>query len=297
MPFLTDLDERADVKGSRDPLGIVPLWSKSGREVVGNLTTVSGTVRGFTTLLVGLEFADMLREQYRSDAPASLGTFLRYEQLAAYARFKCHQDKAARGFRRVSRRLNEGRPIRISADPEAQILSNQKTYGLWGLFTVPARSSGVLMKGEPRLTDKARDFVHRHYFPMLGNGRGVKPVLDLLRRDSFNLQPDGRDSELLNALRTAWIRPRRTSIACHCRRAGAGSRATPRANSPASAGASSLQRSRTCDTAHAGIGSAYSVACRSSGRRKVMKKERRVIIAFDSNSSFRGLPPGIECGS
>lgn len=200
MPFLTDLDDRAEVKGSRDPLGLIPVWSKFGREVVGNLTTVTGTVRGFTTLLVGLELADMLREQYRSEAPASLDTFLRFEQLAAYARFKCHQDRAVRGFRRVSRRLNESRRIRISADPEAQILSNQKTYGLWGLFTVPARSSGVLMKGEPRLTEKARDFVHRHYFPMFGNGRGVKPVLDLLRRDSFDLQPNGRDSELLNAI-------------------------------------------------------------------------------------------------
>jgi hypothetical protein len=55
MPFLTDLDERAEVKGSKDPLGLVPIWSKFGREVVGNLTTVTGSVRNFTTLLVATE--------------------------------------------------------------------------------------------------------------------------------------------------------------------------------------------------------------------------------------------------
>jgi hypothetical protein len=50
-PFLTDLDSRAAVKGSRDPLGIQPIWTRLGRHVVGNLTTVSNSVRDFTTLL------------------------------------------------------------------------------------------------------------------------------------------------------------------------------------------------------------------------------------------------------
>ena len=200
MPFFTDLDERAQVKGSRDPLGLVPVWSRFGREVVGNLTTVTGSVRGFTTLLAGLELADMLREQFRNDAPPPIETFLRFEQLAGYARFKCHQDKEVRGYRRVSRRLNEGRRIRISANPEFQILSDQKTYGLWGLFTVPARSSGLLMTGEPRLTPEARRFVQRHYLPVLGNARGVNSLLDLLRRESFELQPNGRDAALLDSI-------------------------------------------------------------------------------------------------
>jgi hypothetical protein len=201
MPFLTDLDERAEVRGSRDPLGLVPIWSKFGREVVGNLTTVTGTVRGFTTLLVGLELA-------RHAPGAILGPKLR----RISTRFSASNSwlhtlgssvtkiRLYGGFVAFSRRMNEGRRIRISADPAAQILSSQKTYGLWGLFTVPARSSGVLMKREPRLTPQARDFVHRQYFPMLENGRGVKSVLELLRRDSYDLQPAGRDAKLLEAI-------------------------------------------------------------------------------------------------
>lgn len=48
VPFLTDLDSRAAVKGSRDPLGIQAIWTRFGRHVVGNLTTVSNSVRDFT---------------------------------------------------------------------------------------------------------------------------------------------------------------------------------------------------------------------------------------------------------
>src|SRR3989442_15950904 len=32
-PFLTDLDSRAAVKGSRDPLGIQQIWTRLGRHV------------------------------------------------------------------------------------------------------------------------------------------------------------------------------------------------------------------------------------------------------------------------
>jgi hypothetical protein len=59
-PFLTDLDSRAAVKGSRDPLGIQQIWTRLGRTVVGNLTTVSNSVRDFTTLLVGYYFTEQL---------------------------------------------------------------------------------------------------------------------------------------------------------------------------------------------------------------------------------------------
>ena len=60
MHFLTDIDPRAAIKGSRDPLGLQPIRTRLGREVVGNLTTVTTSTRNFTTLLLGLYFADEL---------------------------------------------------------------------------------------------------------------------------------------------------------------------------------------------------------------------------------------------
>ncbi len=82
-PFLTDLDSRAAVKGSRDPLGIQQIWTRLGRAVVGNLTTVSSSVRDFTTLLVGYYFTERLAEKLGSGS--ELNVFLKWEQLAAYA--------------------------------------------------------------------------------------------------------------------------------------------------------------------------------------------------------------------
>src|SRR5437762_9941323 len=113
MPFLTDLDERAKVKGSRDPLGLVPIWSRFGRQVVGNLTTVSNSVRGFTTLLLGLHFAEEIQEMERGEGQSTLDLFLKFEQLAGYARVKTHGDRGVRGLRRVQMRLPDKR-IRIS---------------------------------------------------------------------------------------------------------------------------------------------------------------------------------------
>jgi hypothetical protein len=144
VPFLTDLDSRAAIKGSRDPLGLGPVWSRFGRQVVGNLSTVSNSVRGFTTLLLGYHFAQLVHEREGSNQHKTLDLFLKFEQLAGYSRYKVHDDASFRGCERVALWLNDGKKVTIGADLSHQILSNQKIYGLWGLFSLPARSSGLL---------------------------------------------------------------------------------------------------------------------------------------------------------
>src|SRR6185436_14865987 len=140
-PFLTDLDSRAQVKGSRDPLGIQQIWTRLGRHVIGNLTTVSNSVRDFTTLLLGYYFAAQLAEELGPGT--ELATFLKWEQLAAYSRAAANNDFEFRGTERVWKNLSEGRRVVLSANPGHQILGNQKIYGLWGLYTMPARSSAL----------------------------------------------------------------------------------------------------------------------------------------------------------
>ena len=122
-PFLTQIDSRAAVHGSRDPLSLVPVWSAFGRRVVGNLTTASTSLRGFTTLLLGYYCADRVLEKDPEQTPLSV--FLRVEQLISYSRvFRNSRDSEFRGSERVKRRLEDSSRITLSADPRHQTLGD-----------------------------------------------------------------------------------------------------------------------------------------------------------------------------
>lgn len=193
-PFLTELDERAAIKGSRDPLGIQSIWTRFGRHVIHNLTTVSTSVRDFTTLLLGYYLVERVAEAGGRDA--ELSTFLKWEQLAAYARHHVNHDSSFRGIERVARNLGEGSKVVLSAERAHQILSDQKTYGLWGLYTVPARASSLVEADPPRLTPAARKFVEAKYLPGLaeGFGRDARDLVKLLCEPSARLDVQGKDA-------------------------------------------------------------------------------------------------------
>ncbi|HEY5375199.1 MAG TPA: hypothetical protein VIK01_16080, partial [Polyangiaceae bacterium] len=204
LPFLTQLDSRAAIKGSRDPLGVQAIWTRLGRQVVGNLTTVSDSVRDFTVLLLGYYFAERVAES--SGTEGELATFLKWEQLAAYARARSDPEEGFRGTDRVRKRLNDGGRVKLGLTNDAQILSNQKIYGLWGLYSVPARSSGLL-ENEPRLTAEARELVARLCLPRLGLGvgRNAKGIIELLRQKEpmLDLRDGSRDVAVLDAVARA----------------------------------------------------------------------------------------------
>jgi hypothetical protein len=200
IPFLTDLDSRAAVKGSRDPLGIQQIWARLGRRVVGNLTTVSNSLRDFTTLLLGYYFAELLSHELGSGT--ELATFVKWEQLVAYSRAAGNKDFAFRGTERVRKNLNEGSRVTISDDRSHQILGDQKTYGLWGLYTMPSRASG-LVDGDPaRLTAPALDLVTTTYLPVLsvGAGRDARRIRDALRQKSCRVELEGKDQAVVQSI-------------------------------------------------------------------------------------------------
>lgn len=198
--FLTLEDPRARVKGSRDPLGVQPVWSAFGRHIIGNLTTVTDSLRGFTVLLLGRYFGERLLRNGEIEEEEVVDVFLRVEQVCGYARCLALEDDERRagrilGVERVKRRISEGvASVSIGITPDAAILSDQKTYGLWGLFSVSARVSKLLPDGPVGLSPEAREFVEDRYlpelFPVLGPferlvGRGgtlsLKPPSPILR--------------------------------------------------------------------------------------------------------------------
>ena len=90
MPFLTLEDPNAKIQGSRDPLGVQPIWSSFARHVVTNVTAAASSVRGFSILLLGRYYAGQLIEAGRVPSEAALDVVLRMEQLGAYARHVGH---------------------------------------------------------------------------------------------------------------------------------------------------------------------------------------------------------------
>ena len=60
FPFLTLEDPNARIKGSRDPLGVQPIWISFARHIVTNVTAAANSVRGFSILLLGRYFGERL---------------------------------------------------------------------------------------------------------------------------------------------------------------------------------------------------------------------------------------------
>lgn len=199
-PFLTEIDPKAAVKGSRDPLGIQTIWARLGRHVVGNITTVSNSVRDFTILVLGHYFAEQVA--YAGDSDGDLAVFLRWEQLASYARGEINNDWGFRGVERVRKNLQQGSKVHLGADAASQILSNQKTYGIWGLYTVPGRSSGLLDGDPTRLTPPGRDLVENLCLPTLNKGgpKTVETLIERLAKTTSNIHYKGSDRPLLESV-------------------------------------------------------------------------------------------------
>lgn len=200
IPFLTALDTRAAIRGSRDPLGVQPIWMHFGRKVVGNLTTQTTSVRDFTIAMLGFWFIEQLSSMDSVDS--ELAVFLRWEQLAAYARAGVNRETGFRGTDRVHKALRAGDRLRISTERQHQILSDQQRYGIWGLYSVASRASG-LIGGDPiRLTPAARAHVERELLPKLDrHGAHIRArLLEVLRGPAVWLDPAGKDRALLKSV-------------------------------------------------------------------------------------------------
>ena len=169
MAFLSEWDDRARPKGSRDPLGFELVWSHYGRKVIGNLTTVTGSLENFSVALLGFYWANELNAT--SAGPAKersqriKETFLRYEQLAGYLRHihktspnseEKDRSESILGSRRIKSRVEAGK-ITLGPEDEHQILSSQVTQGLWGLYYSAMKATELVKDDDRGLTGKGKE--------------------------------------------------------------------------------------------------------------------------------------------
>lgn len=172
MTFLSLLDDRVRTKGSRDPLGFESVWTSFGRRVVGNLTTVTSSWMNFAVALLGFHWCNELCREKRADQrlEAVQAHFVRYEQLAAYLR--CLDERPngyILGVTRARKNINsDGDRIYLGTRRRCLILSDQISYGLWGLYSSAMRESGLVEGDLRQLTETAREItseIERHLTP------------------------------------------------------------------------------------------------------------------------------------
>lgn len=157
LSIISLFDDRARPKGSRDPLGIEAVWTFMGRTVVGNLTTVTSNLENFIIALLCCYYAnsnwtklDQVQEQ-----------FMRAEQLAAYLKLINAGHLELTGFlgiTRASKNVEEDKMF-LGIVPEAQILSDQLSYGLWGLYSSAMVGAGLISGMERKPTDRGKELI------------------------------------------------------------------------------------------------------------------------------------------
>jgi len=139
MYFLTLQDPNYMVKGSRDPLGFQVAWQGAGRQLIPELSTVSSSLRDFH--IIGL--ANACRGVFDikdRDYPAF---FLCLEQLMAYARLqKFAGEEGFNGIDRARKMMDDGRD-HVEISVYNQLLSNQRSYGIWGKYSRPFNDMGL----------------------------------------------------------------------------------------------------------------------------------------------------------
>ncbi len=156
LTVLSLFDERSRPKGTRDPLGAEAVWSSIGRRLVGNLTTVTSNLDNFMVALLCCRYASEQSDNQRDMQEH----FLRFEQLAAYLRCQSSRDSLL-GITRTRSNLAkpELRVLPLGRGSKSEILSNQLSYGLWGLYSTALQLAGLLEAGQRQPSAAGQTYV------------------------------------------------------------------------------------------------------------------------------------------
>lgn len=173
--FLTAVDPDYLPKGSRDPLGYQVVWQHQGKKIIPYLSTVSSLVKDFQLLCAA-------RYLYGNNQEAGWSKFfMRFEQLMGYVRAARFPDKGFNGVDRVKKRMQENNRYAISNNPNDEILSNQRSYGVWGKYIRPFTDIGFGQ--DPNL----EPIYESKLIPLLAHQEVSRVIDKLLKGDRFFL--------------------------------------------------------------------------------------------------------------
>lgn len=199
MYFLTKRDPDYAIKGSRDPLGFQVLWQEAGRRIIPNLSTVSSTIRDFQILCI----AYALKSELDIKDNEFEFFFICVEQVMGYTRYLCRDDGNFNGVDRVRKRA-DGSYFSISILPNDQLMSSQKSYGIWGKYIRPFIDSQLTEHPNFNLY-RQKIGTNKAFLELAGriNRGGPERSFRISRNDLYEYsslleKPEGIEKELLS---------------------------------------------------------------------------------------------------
>lgn len=144
--FFSAIDTDFKAQSSRDPLGLQTIWTASARRLIPYLSTVSTDIIDFKILCL----ARYLWSEKEPNNEQGFGGFLtKFEQACAFARYHATgaEGVSFNGISNVKTRYEnvqkEGAITVSSERQECMILSNQRSYGIYGKYHRPFTDVGI----------------------------------------------------------------------------------------------------------------------------------------------------------
>ena len=133
---------------SRDPLGVLPIWSARGRDLVPHLTEQTTSAEGFELLMAIYWLWNRFVSEKPEHSAEQRAFYLIVEQAVAHAAARVNDGVwPLPGKRRVKAQGGASEvslSIRVS---QCHLIQNQLGNGTWGLYRGAAGRAGLLSKG------------------------------------------------------------------------------------------------------------------------------------------------------
>jgi len=143
MYFISEIDPNYRIKGSRDPLGFQSIWSAAGHKAIKHLSTVSVNIKDFMVLSYSLFFYG------KRDSRQFLNFFYKFEQACAFARNIHNGENGFNGIEFVIKNKDKNQ-FSFSTRPSDTLLSNQRSYGVYGKYIRPFRDMAINLDSDFR---------------------------------------------------------------------------------------------------------------------------------------------------
>ena len=139
--FFTQKDNDISGTAQRDPLGLQPIWSYYGRQVINHLTTISTNIHGFREVLLCLSICNEV-DGIRKDLSYS-DLILIFEQLFIYTSISYGKIEGILGADNGNARFiaNNGNP---EISHKKTILVREISLGYYGRYKTPLLTMGII---------------------------------------------------------------------------------------------------------------------------------------------------------